>query len=138
MKAFGYKQNMRRKKSHTVHMAIVCFWSCVSLAGIRNVRENESCLWKLKCKRASYWKFRVYIVKPCHVIGSKNTVYFAQDKIKGADVVGSINLVTFLTNRFPKLISLPTSTIFVSGTSESGSYFRNFLVSRPFKKCIGV
>ena len=29
----------------------------------------------------------------------------------------STNLVTFLTNRFPRLIGLPTSTIFVSGTS---------------------
>ena len=36
------------------------------------------------------------------------------DRIKGADVVVSTNHVTFLTNRFPGLISLPTSTIFVS------------------------
>ena len=41
----------------------------------------------------------------------------AWDKIKVADVVVSTNHVTFLTNRFPRLISLPTSTIFVSGTS---------------------
>ena len=38
----------------------------MSLAEIKNVRENESCLWKSKCKRASYWKSRVYIVNPCH------------------------------------------------------------------------
>ena len=38
-------------------------------------------------------------------------------KIKVADVVVSTNHVTFLTNRLPRLISLPTSTIFVSGTS---------------------
>ena len=60
------------------------------------------------------------------VIGSKHTVYFAQDKIKCADVVGSINHVTFLTNSFSKLISLPKSAIFVSGTRESESYFLEF------------
>ena len=42
----------------------------------------------------------------------------AQDKIKGVDVVVSTNHVTFLTNRFSRLISLPTSTIFVLGTSD--------------------
>ena len=41
----------------------------------------------------------------------------SRDKIKVADVVVSTNHVTFLTKRFPRLISLPTSTIFVSGTS---------------------
>ena len=41
----------------------------------------------------------------------------AWDKIKVADVVVSTNHVTFLTNRFLRLISLPTSAIFVSGTS---------------------
>ena len=41
----------------------------------------------------------------------------AQGKIKVADVVVSANHMTFLTNRFSRLISLPTSTIFVSGTS---------------------
>ena len=41
----------------------------------------------------------------------------SQDKIKVADLVVSSNYVTFLTNRFPRLISLPTSAIFVSGTS---------------------
>ena len=60
------------------------------------------------------------------MIGSQHTVYFARDKIKGADVVGSVNHVTSLTNRFPKLFSLPTSTIFVSETSDSGSYFLEF------------
>ena len=34
----------------------------------------------------------------------------AQDKIKLVDVVVSTNHVTFLTNRFPRLINLPTST----------------------------
>ena len=39
------------------------------------------------------------------------------DKIKGADVIVSTNHVTFLTKRFSRLISLPTSIVFVSGTS---------------------
>ena len=86
----------------------------VSLAGIQNMRvekENESCLCESKCKRVSYWKSRVYIVKPCHVISFKHTIYFVRDEIKGADIVGSIYHMTSLTNRFLKLISLPTSTI---------------------------
>ena len=41
----------------------------------------------------------------------------AWDKIKVENVVVSTNLVTFQTNRLTRLISLPTSTIFVSGTS---------------------
>ena len=119
------KQNIR-KNSHTIHTPIVCFWSYVSLADIQNVRENESCLWQSKWKRVSNWKSWVYIVKPCQVIGSKHTVYFVQDKIKGADIVGGINRVTSPTNRFSKIISLPTSIIFVSRTSESVSYFVEF------------
>ena len=39
-----------------------------------------------------------------------------RDKIKVADIVVGTNHVTFLINRFPRLISLPMSTIFVSGT----------------------
>ena len=66
------------------------------------------------------------MINPCHVVGFKTTVYFAQNKIKGADVAVSINHVAFLTNIFSKLISLPTSTIFVSGTSKSVSYFQEF------------
>ena len=41
----------------------------------------------------------------------------AREKIKDVDVVVSTNHVTFLTNRFPRLISLPMFAIFVSGTS---------------------
>ena len=41
----------------------------------------------------------------------------ARDKFKIADVVMSANQVTFLASKFPRLISLPTSAIFVSGTS---------------------
>ena len=40
-----------------------------------------------------------------------------QDKIKVADVVVSTNHMTFLTNRFPRLISLLMYAILVSGTS---------------------
>ena len=68
----------------------------------------------------------MYISKPCHAIGSKHTVYFTRDKIKDADIVGSINHVISLTNKFLKLISLPMSTIFVSGTRELVSYFQEF------------
>ena len=42
----------------------------------------------------------------------------ARDKIKVADVVGSTNHVTFLSNGFVRLITLPTSAIFVSRTSS--------------------
>ena len=45
------------------------------------------------------------------------------DKIKVMDVVRSTNHVIFLINRFSRLISLPMSTIFVLGTSDSGSHF---------------
>ena len=41
----------------------------------------------------------------------------AWNKIKGADVVVSTNHVIFLTHRFLRLISLPMSTNFNSGTS---------------------
>ena len=42
----------------------------------------------------------------------------AQDKIKVADVIVSTNHVTFLTNRFSRLISLPIFAIFVLRTSD--------------------
>ena len=41
-----------------------------------------------------------------------------RDKIKVADVIVSTNHVTFLTNMFPRLFSLLTSAIFVSGISS--------------------
>ena len=41
----------------------------------------------------------------------------SQDKIKVTDVVVSTKHMTFLTNRLVRLISLPTSTIFVLQTS---------------------
>ena len=105
------KAEQERKKSQSIYALML---------------HELSCLWKSKCKRISYWKSRVYMANPCHVIVSKHTVYFAWDKIKGADVVRSINHETFLTNRFSKLISLLTSTIFVSVISESVSYFLEY------------
>ena len=48
----------------------------------------------------------------------------ARDTIEDADIVVSTNHVTFLTNRFSRLISLPTSTIFVSGTSGITAIFK--------------
>ena len=41
----------------------------------------------------------------------------AQDKIKVAYKVVSRNHMIFMTNSFPRLISLPTSTNFILGTS---------------------
>ena len=41
----------------------------------------------------------------------------AQDKIKVVDVVVSTNHMIFVNNRFPRLISLPMSANFLSGTS---------------------
>ena len=40
-----------------------------------------------------------------------------RDKIKVANIIVSTNLVTFLNNRLPRLISLLMSAIFVSRTS---------------------
>ena len=118
-KLSAYRQYMRWKNSHTIHAPIVCFWSYVSLAGIQNLRENEICLWKSKCKRASYWESRVYISKPYHVIGSKHAVYFARDKIKGVDVVRGIDHETSLTKKVSKFGDLSR------GWSE-GSLFNSY------------
>ena len=114
------RQNRKEKGCRVYTHTCYVYWAvCHKLA-------KPSCLWKSKCKRMSYWKSRVYMANPCHVISTKHTVYFAQDKIKGTDVVGRINYTTFLTNRFSKLINLPTFTIFVLGTSESVLYFLEF------------
>ena len=110
------RQNRKEKIAEYIRTHVTCIELCVT--------SWQS--WKSKCKRVSYRKSWVYMAYPCHVIGSKHTVYFARDKINGADVVGSINHVTLLTNRFSKLISLPTSTIFVLRTSESVFYFFEF------------
>ena len=114
------RQNRKEKDRRVYSHPCYVYWA------VYHKLAKPSCLSKSKCKRMSYWKSRVYIANPCHVIGSKHTVYCARDKIKGADVVGCINHVTFLTNRFSRLMSLPMSTIFVSGTSESVSYFLEF------------
>ena len=114
------KQNRKEKGCRVYMHPCYAYWTvCHSLAKL-------SCLWKSKCKRLSYWKSRVFIANPYHVIGSKHHLFFTEQNQRC--IVGSINHMTFLTNRFLKL-SLPTSTIFVFGTSESVSYF---LVSQLF------
>ena len=60
------------------------------------------------------------------MIGSKHIVYSARDKIIGTGIFGSTHHVTSMTNRLPKLISLPTSILFVSQTIESESYLPEF------------
>ena len=64
----------------------------------------------------------------------------ARDKIKVSDIVVSTSHMTFLTHRFSSLISLPTTTIFVSGTSGITAILKyrsvnpmssNSLTSRP-------
>ena len=86
-------------------------WQGQAVSGSWKWRERECYLCKSKCERVSSWKTRVNIDNPCQVAPN------ARDQIKGVDIVVSTNHVTFLTNRFPRLISLLTSTIFVSGTS---------------------
>ena len=58
------------------------------------------CLWKSKCKRMCYWKSRVYIASPCHVVGSEHTIYFARDKIKGVDVVNYHRIQVLNYNKY--------------------------------------
>ena len=79
--------------------------SCLSVRGVY-------CLCELKWKKMSSWKTIVYVSNPCHAVGSKIA---GQNQV--ADVVVSTNHVTFLTNRFTSLISLPMSALFVSRTS---------------------
>ena len=62
---------------------------------------------------------RVFIDNPCHAVGSKNA-----GQIEVADVVVHTNLVVFLANRSPRLISLSTFAIFVSGTSGITAIFK--------------
>ena len=76
------------------------------------MRERVCCLCKSKFKRMSSWKTRIYIGNPCYTVGSK-----CARQNKGTDVVVSTNHVKFLTNRLLRLISLPTSAIFVLETS---------------------
>ena len=52
-----------------------------------------------------------------------------REKIEVADVVLSTNHVVLLANKFPRLISIVTSTIFVSGTSGITSILKYRRVS---------
>ena len=84
----------------------VTSWQSQSVSGNQNVRE-----WVI-VSREYIWLILVIWSAPN-----------ARDKIKVADVVGGTNHVTFLTNSFSRLTSLPMSAIFVSVTSESVSHF---------------
>ena len=82
----------KKKVAEYIRTHITCIELCVTCC-----KAKPSSCWKSKFKRMTYWKSRVYIANPSYVI-DPNTVYFAwTKKIKGADVVESINHVTFLT-----------------------------------------
>ena len=83
----------------------MCIELCHQLAKQR-MREKRGVSGSQNARELVIESLELYMVNPCHVVGSKHTVYFARNKIKGADVVGSIHDVTSLTNRFPKLINL--------------------------------
>ena len=89
--------------THVVCIVLcVTIWQSQAVSGSQNVRQ------RVTASRECIWLTLVMRSAPN-----------ARDKIKGADVVVSINHVTFL-------IGLPTSTIFVSRTSESVSYLLEF------------
>ena len=87
-------------------------------AGKQNVRERESMCAVSVSHSLREWVLgrRKYIYIYIYILIMQSAPN-ARDKIKVADVVVSTNHMTFLTNRFPRLISLPTSAIFVSRTS---------------------
>ena len=87
----------------------VTSWQSQAVSGSQNVRE------RVIVSREYIWLILVMWSAPN-----------VQDKIKGAEVVESINHVTFLANQFLKLIILTMFIIFVSGTSKSISYFLEF------------
>ena len=101
----------KKKVEEYIRTHIACIELCVTswqsqaVSGSQNVRE-----WVI-VSREYIWLILIMWSAPN-----------VRDKIKGADVVVSTNHLIFLTNRFSKLISLPTST-FVSRTSESVCYF---------------
>ena len=79
----------KKKVAEYIRTHVACIELCVTKA-------KASCLWKLKCKREWVIVSREYIWLILVMWSAPN----ARDKIKGADVVGSIDHVTFLTNRF--------------------------------------
>ena len=115
----------KKKVAEYIRTPVTCIELCVTswqsqaVSGSQNVRE------RVIGSREYIWLIQTHF-------------YFARDNIKSADVVGSINHVTFLINRFSRLISLLTPTIFVSGTSELVSYFLEFSCITTILKNIGV
>ena len=81
-------------------------------AGSQNVRERECVLSLEVTMQESEFLEDESIYRQ-----SLSCSWLQMRGIKVADIVVSTNHVTFLTNRFPRLISLLTSAIFVSGTS---------------------
>ena len=104
------KAKQERKRLQNVYAPTLRVLSCVLLT---------SCLWKSKWRE---WVLgiREYIYAILVMWSAPN----ARDKIKGADVVVGTNHVTFLTNRFSRLISLLTSTMFVSRKSGITAIFK--------------
>ena len=116
------KGRKRKKKWQSTYAPMLRVLSCVSLAGkakatsgSQNARERVLSLEKVTASRDYTWLTFILWSSPN-----------ARDKIHGADVIGSINHVIFLINRFSRLVSLPTSAIFVLGTRESVSHFLEF------------
>ena len=111
----------KKKVAEYIRTYVACIELCVTswqsqaISGSQKVREGgrerECCLWKSKGKReGTVIVSREYIWLILVMWSAPN----ARDKIKVADVFECINHVTFLTNRFSRLVSLPTSVIFVS------------------------
>ena len=114
------RQN-RKEKSHRVCTHVAWFELCVTLGKAKLFLEDK--IWE---------KELLEVVSVYNYFLSCDRLQMHRIKSKDADVVESINQVTFLTNRFSKLISLSTSTMFVLGMSESISNFLEFFVSQPF------
>ena len=112
------KAEQVRKRSQCIHTHVthieLCLtnWQGKAVSGSRN-EEKESAVSGNQNVRECVLGKREYMEAILVMYSSPNM----RDKIKGADVVVSKNHVTFLTNRFSRLISLLTSTIFVWGSN---------------------
>ena len=115
------RQKEKEKVAEYIRTHVACIELCVTswqsqaTSGSQNARERVLSLEKVTASRDYTWLTFILWSSPN-----------ARDKIHGADVIGSINHVIFLINRFSRLVSLPTSAIFVLGTRESVSHFLEF------------
>ena len=112
------KAKQERKRSMNVYALMLRVLSCVLQSGkvklfLEVEMKKESAVSGSQNVREGVTASREYIWAILVIWSAPN----ARDKIKDADVVASTNHVTFQINRFSRLISLSTSTIFVSGTS---------------------